>query len=51
MLEFILRITEQAQVQLFTKDEQVIDWLGTECGDGRRRVHRLAGSSLLTPAV
>ena len=51
MLEFILRITEQAQVLLFTKDEQVIDWFETECGDGRHRVHRLSGSSLLTPTV
>jgi uncharacterized protein YhaN len=51
MLEFILRITEQAQVLLFTKEAQVIDWLGTECGDGRHRIHQLTGSSLLTPAV
>jgi uncharacterized protein YhaN len=51
MLEFILRITEQTQILLFTKDHQVFDWFERVCGDPRHQLHHLSGSYIMTSAV
>ena len=51
MLELILRLTERAQVLLFTKDRQILDWFERACPDSRHRLQRLSPAALLSPAV
>jgi len=51
MLEFMLRVTERAQVLLFTKDPQVLRWAEALAGDPRHRLTVLPEESLLTAAV
>ena len=51
MLELILRLTERAQVLLFTKDAQILNWFEGVAPDSRHSLRRLSPASLLTSAV